>query len=809
VSDIDNLFAIWEANSYVITFAKNDGSGTTTTRDYTYNQTNALGFTNPWSRTGYTFLGWATTPGATSAASSYTVTGAATLYAVWLIDTYTITYDENAGGSNSTTHSYDYGSTNALSFANPWTRTGYTFLGWSINASAIAADTSFTVTGDETLYAIWKIKTYTITYNKNDGSNTHQGFVYEHFATNALAYANPWTRTGYTFLGWSTDSTASAADVSYTVTETASLYAVWQINSYTITYASNDGNSNTTTDSKTYGSTNALAFSNPWTRTGYTFLGWATTAGATSAASSYTVTSNATLYAVWELDTFITHFNANDGSSRVTDQSFGYGYTNALSYPHPWNRTGYTFVGWSIDPSATNPDSSYVVVATGTLYAIWSQNPAGIFTVNYTKNDGTPENHDVNYTDGDTTALEFANPFTRYGYTFLGWATSAGATAPATSYTVTGDAELWAVWQVNNYTVTYERNDGSTDSTTQSYAYGATDALGFANTWTRDGYHFVGWSIDPNAIAADTTYVVSGDGELFAIWEPAAPATVGAFPNRTKSVTLGFYALIAPTTNSPGEITYTANCSGIATVSAGLVTLLSAGTCEIIAIIAAAPGFAETTISMILTITPAVVYIPVTPPTGYNPTVTPDPNSNLILEYKKPQGKVTLTSTNAGDPRENWTLVLRGTDPKGKVTPLDAKKRLQFEPGNKAATSGSGFMPGTTVGVYLGSKRIGTVITNELGGFSASFAIPQSIKSGVLIIQVNGITNSNTVRSVTLPVVFKSVSGNEVHKAVYFLGDSPKVTGHGGMVLQSILKLLKGKKNIVMTVSGWVKETAD
>ena len=807
VSDIDNLFAIWEANSYVITFAKNDGSGTTTTRNYTYNQTNALGFTNPWNRTGYTFLGWATTPGARSAASSFIVTGTATLYAVWLIDTYTVTYDENAGGSNSTTNFYDFDSTSALSFANPWTRTGYTFLGWSINASAAAADTSFTVTGDATLYAIWKIKTYTITYDKNDGSNARATRNYDHFATDALNYNNPWTRAGYTFIGWSVDSTATAADVSFTVVANASLYAVWQVNNYTITYSSNDGASNTTTVSKNFGSTNALSFANPWTRTGYSFLGWATTAGARSPATSFSVSGDATLFAVWAIDTFVVTYDANDSSSRTTDETFDYGYTGALGYSHPWNRTGYTFVGWSIDPAATTPDSSLTITAAVTLYAIWSQNPVGSFTINYTKNDGTPVNHDVVYTDGATNALTFTNPFVRPGYTFLGWATTDNATAPATSYTVTADAELYAVWQIEAFTITYDKNTGATEDA--SFEYGDVSALNHTTAWSRYGFRFVGWSIDPNATEADSSFMVTGSTTLYAVWVVADPASLSEFPNRTKSVTIGSYTLVPPTSNSQGVVTYSANCPGVAIVIGNVVSFLAPGVCQITATVADAPGFSANSITMILTITPAIIYIPVTPPTGSGPTITPDPNSNLYLEYKKPQGKVTLTSTNGSDPNENWTLILRGLDKKGKVTPLDAHKRLEFESGNKAATSGTGFMPGTTVGVFLGTKRLGNVLTNDTGSFTAAFTIPQSIKRGILVIQVNGITNNNTVRSVSLPVVFKGIGLNELKKAVYFLGDSPKVTGHGGMVLQAIWALLKGKKNIVVNVSGWVKETAD
>ena len=43
--------------------------------------------------------------------------------------------------------------------------------------------------------------------------------------------------------------------------------------------------------------------------------------------------------------------------------------------------------------------------------------------------------------------------------------------------------------------------------------------------------------------------------------------------------------------------------------------------------------------------------------------------------------------------------------------------------------------------------------------------------------------------------------------AVYFLGDSPKITAKCGDLLRAIRNLLKGKKSITVTVNGWVKET--
>ena len=50
--------------------------------------------------------------------------------------------------------------------------------------------------------------------------------------------------------------------------------------------------------------------------------------------------------------------------------------------------------------------------------------------------------------------MTFENPWSRVGVSFLGWATTATATTPASSYTVTGPVTLFAVWRGSGGTIT-------------------------------------------------------------------------------------------------------------------------------------------------------------------------------------------------------------------------------------------------------------------------------------------------------------------------------------------------------------------
>lgn len=124
------------------------------------------------------------------------------------------------------------------------------------------------------------------------------------------------SRTYYTFLGWSTNQSATSASYapggsisvnsSTTVggTNTKTLYAVWRIQTAYVYYNANGGSGAPATQSHNAGTRITLSATVP-TRSGYRFLGWATSASATTAQyqpnTSQALYTTTTLYAVWEL----------------------------------------------------------------------------------------------------------------------------------------------------------------------------------------------------------------------------------------------------------------------------------------------------------------------------------------------------------------------------------------------------------------------------------------------------------------------------------------------------------------------------
>ena len=132
----------------------------------------------------------------------------------------------------------------------PTTRTGYTFLGWNTTVNGgvmVVNETGFLLksvpayTNDNgewtnssstvSLFAAWKLNTYTVTFDENGGSGTMADQTFTHGVSQELS-ANAFTHPGdYTFKGWNT--AADGSGISYTdkayvsITESTTLYAQW------------------------------------------------------------------------------------------------------------------------------------------------------------------------------------------------------------------------------------------------------------------------------------------------------------------------------------------------------------------------------------------------------------------------------------------------------------------------------------------------------------------------------------------------------------------------------------------------------
>lgn len=149
-------------------------------------------------------------------------------------------------------------------------------------------------------------KSYKISYNANGGSGEPSSQTKWHGTDIKLSTTKP-SRTGYTFSKWNTNSAGSGTSynsgATYSTNAAATLYAIWNQITYTVSYNANGGSGAPSAQTKKHGTALTLSTTKP-TRANYTFKGWATSSNggvAYSAGGSYTANANVTLYAVWEL----------------------------------------------------------------------------------------------------------------------------------------------------------------------------------------------------------------------------------------------------------------------------------------------------------------------------------------------------------------------------------------------------------------------------------------------------------------------------------------------------------------------------
>lgn len=151
---------------------------------------------------------------------------------------YDVTYNENSGNTKPDAQLKDYGTN--LTLRGAISRAGYTFSGWKDSDGTVySASGTYSKNKGTTMTAQWTPNTYYIYYNANGGSNAPatQSYTYAGSGTVSLSTSEP-TRTGYTFLGWSTDANAtsatyeSGASWNRSIRSNTTLYAVWRINQY-------------------------------------------------------------------------------------------------------------------------------------------------------------------------------------------------------------------------------------------------------------------------------------------------------------------------------------------------------------------------------------------------------------------------------------------------------------------------------------------------------------------------------------------------------------------------------------------------
>lgn len=509
-------------------------------------------------------------------------------------DVYKVTYYANGGSGAPMEQEKKYGVNLTLSSTVPL-RNGYVFTGWNTKEDGSGKKYSpgdiYSENEKLNLYAQWKTNAYTLTYDGN-GYSSYSSKV-ENVVTTTIKTNMP-NRFGYTFLGWSTNSSATSA--TYTPGSTISLssnttlYAVWKSaqsvsagNSNTVNIAfaeqawyykftpSSSGEytfeSTGSIDSKVtiykadgteIGSDDDSGESSNFKKTlsltsGTTYYIKAFAYSSKTGTYSFKVTKNTPA-------SYTVNFNANGGSVSPTSVIVTAGKSTTLPTPTKKYTLSYnanngsgapssqsvsvSCKGWSTSNTASSASyscgSSYMPTTNMTLYAVWYSN--GSATISSTKP-------------------------TRSGYTFLGWSTSSSASSASyssgSSISISSNTTLYAVWKKNpttSYTVNYNANGGSvspssatvtagnsvtlpTPSKTATITYNANGGSG-APSSQNVSLSCSGWSTSSTASSASyscgSSYKPTANTTLYAVWGKGTTTLSSTKPTRAGYTFLGW-----------------------------------------------------------------------------------------------------------------------------------------------------------------------------------------------------------------------------------------------------------------------------
>ena len=413
-------------------------------------------------------------------------------------------------------------------------REGYIFLGWFTKVDnkeeKVTEDSLVEDTIVKTIYAKWQPIRYNVTLDPKGNTlvKTTGWVVSNEKATKVLEYGNLYgvlpevEKEGYTFKGWYLNDTKIESTSFIKTAKDHTLVAVLSPTKYTVTLKTNIGeiketngwtlsSVNTTNDT----ATKVIEYNNTYGElptlevNGYTFKGWYLGDTKIESTTKVQTLQNQVLNAKFSGIEYTVSFEGNGGSIQTTSKKVTYGDVYG-DIPTPI-KSGYTFKGWYLT-NGTKVESDTVVEISSnhTLNAVYDVKD---YTVTFIYNNGqanTTKTVSYNSTYGTLPTPE------KVGMKFLGWYTLSNEKIDAnTKVTIADNINLYAKYEGNKYTVTFNPSGGSVQTTTKEVTYDST--YGVLPTPTKTGYIFNGWyTLGGVLITSDTKVSITSNTTLYA-----------------------------------------------------------------------------------------------------------------------------------------------------------------------------------------------------------------------------------------------------------------------------------------------------
>jgi len=317
-------------------------------------------------------------------------------------------------------------------------------------------------------------------------------------------------KDGYTFIGWF-DEDDNEVDKDTIVTSDLNIKAKYSTNEYIIHYYNDNGVHNNATK---YTILDEVILSDD-IKEGYDFLGWYLTEnfdGDKVTSIPKGSIGDKDFYAKFQIKEYHVRYTyENEDIDNIIKHGDKVG-----SLPIP-TKDGYNFIGWYDEDNNKVSENTIVTKELNLIdkYEIIKYN------ITYNTNGGETDNP-ISYTVLDEVNLSNA---TRNGYKFLGWyLTETFDDDKVTSIPKgsTGDKEFFANWELEEYTITYNLNDGVQEANPITKYYIDSDTFDLPLP-TKTNNHFRGWYQNENFTGEAEVQIEKGsygNKIYYAKWEP-------------------------------------------------------------------------------------------------------------------------------------------------------------------------------------------------------------------------------------------------------------------------------------------------
>ena len=371
------------------------------------------------------------------------------------------------------------------------------------------------------LVAQWDQKIYQVIYYtfEADIDNSEKLPAVSNYTLGQTVTQQSVSNPGYIFNGWFDSKTDAAFVFGFTMTDVSepyTLYGKWTPIVYTVTYVLGDNSvTNPDVNPETFTVEDSIPLVAP-DRPGYSFSGWQSDSVTVSTVGG--AITDITLTAQWALLRYTVTYNTAGGTNNF-DNPRDFNVEESFTLL-PAVRLGYTFGGWKNQDNQTVTQITLNTSGNLTLTAQWTINK---HTFTYRSFAGQSVTTVNNKEYGSE--LGMSEP-TRRGYTFNGWEDMANGASYSSNSTMPDNAlNLIGSWTLNDYSVSYDFNQG-TSAATFDYNFTVLESILIPSP-IRTGWVFVGWDTADDGTAnhtpiAGTTTIAIGtyaeDLNLKAVW---------------------------------------------------------------------------------------------------------------------------------------------------------------------------------------------------------------------------------------------------------------------------------------------------